>query len=127
MNKENLSTKKFQSLFTMVVEFSAKTLYFGQHKKFTFRGDDLTPSLTQQVEYLKIKRQELLEQHQIFKCTIYDNRSGSTLPFAVVLQWYHNSLIHDNQKLLFAPLQKQTEISPGFLKRMLNENFLSHE
>ena len=127
MNTKKLLTKRPQSIFTMVVEFSSQTLYFGQHKKFTFRGDDLTQNVQDQVKLLKIKRMELLEKYKLFNCTIYDNRSISNLPFCIVKQWYHLSLRFDHENLLYIePVNDPIVISESFLRRMLNENFLSN-
>jgi len=127
MNTKKLVTKRPQSLFTMVVEFSQQTLYFEKHKKFTFRGDDLTQNPQDQVKMLKIKRQELLERYKLYNCTIYDNRSISNLPFCIVKQWYHLSLRFDYEHLLYIePKNEPIQISEQFLKRMLNENFLSN-
>jgi len=127
MNTKKLVTKRPQSLFTMVVEFSQQTLYFDKHKKFTFRGDDLTQNPQDQVKMLKIKRQELLERYKLYNCTIYDNRSISNLPFCIVKQWYHLSLRFDYEYLLYVdPVKEPVQIGENFLKRMLNENFLSN-
>lgn len=128
MNNEKKLIGRPQSIFTMVVEFSSKTLYFEKHKKFTFRGDDLTNNVQDQVKMLKIKRQELLEQYQLFNCTIYDNRSISNLPFNIVKQWYHLSLRFDHENLLYKNDQpNEITIGSNFINRMLKENFLSHE
>lgn len=113
-------------MFTMVVEFSNKTLYFNDHKKFTFRGDDLTKDPQKEVQFLKAKRNELLENHTIYKCTIYDNRSISNLPFNIVKQWYLNNLIHDYESKLYLRFEpKQIEFSESFIERMKKENFIS--
>jgi len=126
-NKKQLTIRP-QSLFTMVVEFSSQTLYFGTHKKFTFRGDDLTNNPQDQVKMLKIKRQELLERYKLFNCTIYDNRSISNLPFCIVKQWYHLSLRFDHENLLYLNDHPQEiTIGKNFIQRMIKENFLSHE
>lgn len=128
MNRQKKLTVRPQSFFTMVVEFSSKTLYFGTHKKFTFRGDDLTNNVQDQVKMLKIKRQELLEQYQLFNCTIYDNRSITNLPFCIVKQWYHLSLRYDHENMLYMNDQpNEIKIGQDFINRMLKENFLSHE
>lgn len=125
MNTQKLSTKRPQSIFTMVVEFSSQTLYFGKHKKFTFRGDDLTKNIQDQVKMLKIKRQELLEFHKLYNCTIYDNRSISNLPFCIVKQWYHLSLRFDHENLLYVEAESpKIEFSESFIQRMMKENFL---
>lgn len=126
MNTSKQLTKRPQSLFTLVCEFSSKTLYFGTHKKFTFRGDDLTKDPQQEVKFLKIKRAELLENYTMYKCTIYDNRSISNLPFCIVKQWYMNNLIHDNETLLYRSFEpKEINFSESFLERMKNENFIT--
>lgn len=126
MNTKKQLTKRPQSIFTMVVEFSSKTLYYDKHSKFTFRGDDLTQNVQDQVKMLKIKRAELLERYKLYNCTIYDNRSISNLPFCIVKQWYHLSLRFDYENMLYLEPTPEPVISENFLKRMLNENFLSN-
>ena len=123
---KQLTIKRSQSIFTMVVEFSSKTLYFGDHKKFTFRGDDLTNNVQDQVKFLKIKRMELLENYNLYKVTIYDNRSISDLPFCIVKQWYMSNLIHDNETMLYRSFEaKDLNFSESFIERMKKENFIS--
>lgn len=123
---KQLTIKRSQSIFTMVVEFSSKTLYFGDHKKFTFRGDDLTNNVQDQVKFLKIKRMELLENYNLYKVTIYDNRSISDLPFCIVKQWYMSNLIHDNESMLYRSFEaKDIIFSESFIERMKKDKFLS--
>lgn len=125
MNNQKLVTKRPQSIFTMVVEFSSATKYFDKHLKFTFRGDDLTQNVQEQVKMLKIKRVELLERYKLYNCTIYDNRSISNLPFCIVKQWYHLSLRFDHESMLYLEPIPEPVISENFLNRMLKENFLT--
>ena len=109
----------------MVCEFSSKSLYFGTHKKFTFRGDDLTKNVQDEVKFLKIKRAELLENYTMYKCTIYDNRSISTLPFNIVKQWYMTNLLHDFENRLYQAFEpKEINFSESFLERMKKEKFI---
>jgi len=127
MNTTKQLTKRPQSIFTMVVEFSAQTKYFDKHLKFTFRGDDLTNNIQDQVKFLKIKRVELLERYKLYNCTIYDNRSISNLPFCIVKQWYHLSLRFDHEHLLYIePIKEPIQIGESFINRMIKENFLTN-
>lgn len=131
MNTQNFfpqQAPKHQSTFTLFCTFDYSRPYFGEHQKWTFRGDEFTEKIESQVEALTWHYYQLKQKEAINKAIIYCNKPTLLqAPEPIIKSWFRGKLLVDNSAFVRYNPNTDFEFSEGFKNLLIKWNLYQDE